>query len=173
MQGVDWKKFLFVVVAFLLIGNLLANYFRQRDREASSPASASTPVSTQLRVLSSTQSADGVSESDLTPQLASALEKHGAGRIAAKLEALAKQAGAPAIPPQIQSESVIVQTQKKKLAIIRYEINRTARAVEVIGISGADLNRVMCTRDTFEEILLTTGPCAEKIREVHGVRIGG
>lgn len=138
----------------------------------SKPAIPAAP-STELLVLSSTQSADGVAESDLTPQLASAWEKHGAGRIAAKLEAMAKQAGVSLPPPQIKSESTVVEAQGKRLAIIRYEINATARAIEVIGISGPNLDRVMCTRETLDEIFLTIGPCAQKVKTVHGFSIGG
>lgn len=172
MHGIAWKKFLLAAAAFILIGNLLANYFQQRDRKHTR-TTALTGSSPELRVVSSTQSADGVTNADLTPQLVSALEMHGAGRIAAKLEAMAQQTGTPAPPPQIKSESVVIESQGKRLAVIRYEINATSRAVEVLGISGPNLDRVMCARESLEEILLTTGECAQKVKAVHGVTIGG
>lgn len=171
MQGVDWKKFFLVAVAILLIGNLSSNFLKRRDHSAMPPATSTKP-SLELRVLSSTQTADGATEADLTPQFASALEKHGVSRIAATLEATAKQAGTSLPPTQIHSESTVVQTQGKKLIIIRYEINSTARAIEVVGISGPNADRVMCTREALDEILLNTGPCAQKVKEVHGVSIG-
>lgn len=171
MQGVDWKWFLLVAAAVLLIGNLSATYFEQRDRGATPPATAATKSSAEMQVLSSTQSSDGATEADLTPQFANALEKHGVSRIASTLEATAKQAGVSMPPAQIHSESTVVQSQGKKLVIVRYEIGSTARAVEVIGISGANAYRVMCTREALDAIPLTTGPCAQKVKEVHGVSI--
>lgn len=173
MPGVDWKKFLLAAAAILIIGNLSTTYFQQSDRAASPQPNPATGPTAELRVLSSTQSADGLTEADLTPQLASALEKHGASRISAKLDAMAKQGGTSLPPPQILTESTVVQAQGKKLVIIRYEINATARAVEIVGISGANADRVMCTREALDEILLTVGPCAQKVKEVHGVGIGG
>ncbi len=90
----------------------------------------------------------------------------------AKLGAIAKDAGVPSPEARIQSESTVVETQGKKLVIVRYEINSTSRGVEILSITGPTLNRVMCARDSLEEILLVSGPCATKIQEVHGVRIG-
>ena len=171
MQQVDWKKFFGVVVVLLLLGNFANSYYERRDRQASTavPIPGTTPP---LRVMSSSQSSDGVTAAQLTPQLAAKLEEYGTSRIAAKLAAMATQAGASHPTPKITAESTVIQTQGKTLIVIRYQINAAARAVEAIGISGQNLRRVMCTRDSLEEILLTIGPCAEKILEVHGVAIG-
>lgn len=166
-QGVKWVHFWLVAGVVLLVGSA-ANY---RAAVQQDPPSDAHP--TELLVISSSQSADGVTESDLTPQLASALEKYGAGRIAAKVEGVMKQAGSSPPPLQMKSESTVVEAQGKKLVVIRYEINGIARAVEVIGVSGTNLDRVMCTRSTLDEILLTIGPCAQKVKAVHGVSIAG
>ncbi len=173
MQGVDWKRFFAVVVALLLLGNLANNYYERRDRLASEPPSTVRSAIPELRVMSSSQSADGVSDADITPQFADALGKYGEGRLAMKFEAMDKQAGISAPSPQIRSESTVVKAQGKSLAIIRYEINGAGRAVDIVGISGKNLDRVMCTRGNLDEILIATGPCAQKIQEVHGVKIGG
>ena len=123
--------------------------------------------------MSSSQSSEGVTATQLTPQLAAKLEEYGASGIAAKLAALAKQTGASYSTPRITTESTVIQTRGKTLIVVRYQIGAAARAVEAIGISGPNLQRVMCTRDSLDEILLTVGPCAEKTQEVHGVVIGG
>ena len=173
MQEIDWKKFLLIAVAVIIGANLAGNFFG-RIVSDSGPQRAAGPVAVpQLQVVSSSQSADGVTEQDFSPQLAEAIARHGVSRITAELEAMAKQSGLKLPTPRIHSESTVIQTKGRKLAIIRYEINAATRAVEIIGISGSLLHRVMCTRDSLDEILITSGPCAEKIHEVYGVRIGG
>jgi hypothetical protein len=86
---------------------------------------------------------------------------------------MAKDAAVTSLEARIQSESTVVETQGKKLVIVRYEINSTSRGVEILGIKGSNLNRVMCVRDSLDETLLVSGPCALKIQEIHGVRISG
>lgn len=168
MQNVDWKKFLFVAAVLLVGANLAGTFLGSRAPSTQAPAAPP-----ELRVLVSSQPSEGVTETDLSPQLAQAFENYAVSRIRSKLVAMAKEAGAASPQPSIRSESVVLQTQGKKLVVARYEINNTSRAVEVWGISGATIQRVMCTRDSLDEILLTSGPCGAKIQEVHGVRIGG
>lgn len=171
MQGVDWKKFILVVAALWLMGTITNNYYASRDRIAAQPHPIAQIVAPELRVISSSQSADGVTEKDLTPQLADAMGKYGVERLTAKMGAMAKQAGVTATP-KISSEPTVIQTQGKKLVVIRYLFNDSARGIEIIGISGLNLDRVMCTRESLDEILIASGACAQKIQEIYGVKIG-
>jgi hypothetical protein len=173
MQDIGWKKFLLVAVAVTVGANLAGKFLGRIASDRESQRAAGPITIPQLQVVSSSQSADGVTEQDLSPQLAEGIARHGVSRITAKLEAMAKQSGLELPTPRIHSESTVIQTKGRKLAIIRYEINAATRAVEIIGISGSLLNRVMCTRDSLDEILITSGPCADKIHEVFGVKIGG
>ena len=172
MQQVEWKKLLIVVALLLIVGSFANRYFDQRDKREPSvmSATASTPP---LQVVSSSQSSEGVTEEQLTPQFAAKLKEYGASRISAKLEALARQAGVAYLQPKIVSESTVIQAQGKNIVLIRYQINSAARAVEALGISGSNLHRVMCTRESLEDISVSVGACAQKIKEIHGVTIGG
>lgn len=171
MQTVDWKKFVLAGLA-LTVGLSLLGRFMGQTENASQVQQVHVAPSV-VRVVASSQSSDGVTEANLTPDFAKALETHAVSRISAKLGAAAKDAGVASSEARIQSESTVVETQGKKLVIIKYKINSTSRGVEILGISGPTLNRVMCARDSLEEILLVSGPCATKIQEVHGIRIGG
>lgn len=172
MQQIEWKKFFVAFAVLVLVGNFANSYYERRDRQASLIPLAA-PATPEVRVTSSSQSSDGVTAAQLTPELASRLEQYGANTISAKLVAMAKQTGAPSITPKVATESTVIQTQGKTLVVIRYQINGVTRAVETIGIAGSDLQRVMCTRDSLDGIPLTVGPCAKKIQEVHGVAVGG
>jgi hypothetical protein len=172
MPTVDWKRFAFAALAGMLIWNFGNSYLGRRNGSDGGPAPQEPTQNIEVKVAASSQSADGVSEEQLSPQLADAMAKHAEERLVAKLQAIARQAGITRPAPQIQSQAVIVQAQGRKLVVIRYQIDGTARAVEVFGISGKDAHRVMCTRETLEEILVTVGPCADKIKEVHGVTLG-
>lgn len=170
MQGVDWKPAVLVTAGLLIVGNSLSSYYSSRDA-APRPRTLARPTA-ELQVISSSQSADGATEADFNATTAANLERYAAGRIAAKLDALAKQAGLSLPSPQIRTESTVVKVLDRRLIVIRYEINSSSRGVEVLGITGANLNRVVCARETLDEILISAGPCADKIREVHGVDFG-
>ena len=172
MQGLDWKKFAFAAFAVVLLGNLANNYYDRRDRLASEQSNLAKPAASALQVLASSQSSDGAKESDFSPRLADEMAKYGVGRLTAKLEAIYIQNGVSLPRPQITGDAIVVKTQGRSFVIVRYEINAAARALEVFGISGANLNRVMCSRESIEEILITSGPCAQKILEIHGVKFG-
>ena len=173
MHQVDWKKFILVAIMVLVAANLAGSFLGRAVNTAQAPSTPASVGSPELRVAAASQTSDGVTDADLSPQLAQALEKYGVGRISAKLEAMATQAGVQSSQPNIRSESTVINTEGKHLVIIRYEIDSRSKLVEIMGIAGPNTHRVMCARDNLEEILLTSGPCAEKIREVHGVKIGG
>jgi hypothetical protein len=130
------------------------------------------PARAELQVVVTRQLSEGLSERDFTPELAQAIKEHAISRITTKLQALARESGASSTRPNIQSESTVIEAQGKKLVVIRYQINSVSRGLEILGISGTTLNRVLCARDSLEEILITSGPCATKIKEIHGVTIG-
>lgn len=172
MAGTDWKRVALVAFALIVFGNLANRYFEQRDGSSQvlpPPALQAVP---ELRVLSTSQSSEGVKESDFSPQLADKMAEYGAGRISAKIEAIYKQQGGAVKAPKIDSTATVVKSQERTLIVVRYEIEAKARSVEVIGVSGGDLHRVTCTRDSLEEILITSGPCAQKIVEVFNVKVG-
>ena len=171
-QNVDWKKFALTAVVLTLGASLLGRFIGQEPPHQGQQAQVQ-PARLQVRVVASSQSSEGATEANLTPEFAQALEKHAVAQIGVKLQAVAKEAGIASPEARIQSNSTIVETQGKKLVVIRYEINSSSRGVEVLGIAGPTLNSVMCVRDSLEEILLTSGPCAAKIQEVHDVHIGG
>ena len=172
MQNTDWKRFFLVAALILITANLAGTFLGRAVNQREAQGAAEAPIRPELRVMTSSQSSDGARQEDFTPQLAEVMEKYTVGRLTAKLEAKAKEAGMKLPPPIIRSESTVFETQGKRLVIVRLEINSTARAVEVLGIDGPTLNRVMCVRESLDEILIASGPCGEKIREVHGVKIG-
>lgn len=172
MQGVEWKRFALAAIAIIVIGNLANKYFDRRDQLATEQPQSIQATNPELRILASSQSADGVEDTDFTPQLADEMAKYGVGRLTSKMEAIHNKAGGKFPPPQIWANATVVNANGKTLVIVRYEINAAAKAVEVLGVSGPNLDRVMCTRESMEEILITSGPCAQKLLEIHGVRLG-
>lgn len=173
MQNVNWKKFAVTAVVVLVVANLAGNFLGRTVSEREAASSTTATVSPPLRVVASSQSSDGAKPEDISPQLAEALANHVSERLKTKLEAQAKQAGQRFSPPTIRSESTVVDVQGKKLIVNRYEINSASRIVEILSITGPTLHRVMCTRDSLDEILVASGPCGEKVLEVHGVKLGG
>jgi hypothetical protein len=175
MQKVKWSGF--IATASILM--LLFVMGRQAGSWADDPDSdgrqvSSSPRAVQpLKVFVSSSSAEGVGEAQLTPAVAAALERHVVGGVSEKLRGLARQRGVVGYEPTISSSSVLIETQGRKLVVIKMEIDANSRTVVVAGIDGDTLHRVFCARDSLDEIFLTNGACAEKIQAIHGVRLSG
>ena len=169
MQNIEWKKMLLVVFV-LIVGTAIVDYLVLK-KGAGRPGSLEPSNKQELRTIVTSQSADGVTDDQLTQEVAVAWERYAADRIASKTTAIAKERDIKGSIPSIKSESVVIQTKNRRLIVVRMLINETARSVEILGIQGETLLRVMCVRESLDEILLTTGSCADQIHETFGVRL--
>ena len=72
----------------------------------------------------------------------------------------------------IQSESVYVESNGKRFAVIRCKGPDKLISVLVLGFAGNEVKRVMCLSETSDTIPISYGVCGEKIKEVFGVSMG-
>ena len=75
------------------------------------------------------------------------------------------------LQPKVVANSVYLNVDHKKLAIIKINIDNLVRSVTILGIEGEELLRVGCIRKGNQDIPLFSGECSAKIQEAFGVSI--
>lgn len=170
MKQFDWKYLVLFVLAIPIV-NQLASYFgtsaaqHVNEKEAlSAPAQA---AGQDIRVIVSSQDAEGVTQKNLDINFLKNLEAYTVERVRAKIRELPNS-------PQIDitSEATYVESGPMKFAVIRLRGSDSSNQVFVLGIMDKELKRVACLRNSTETIPISYGVCAERIKEVFGTKIG-
>ncbi len=71
--------------------------------------------------------------------------------------------------PDIDTNSVYIDANGKRLAVIKININNFVRMVVIIGIKKDQIYRVNCLRNSNHDIPLWSGNCGDKVLEAFGV----
>lgn len=170
MNQVNWKNLLIFVLAVALISQLAGYLGTHAARPVSEREPIGTPVQASdqdIRVIASSQDADGVSQNDLNMTFLKKLEMYTVERTKTKIRELPNS-------PQIDitSEATYVESGPMKFAVIRIRGSDNSHLVFVHGIVGNEFRRVGCMRDSTKAIPVSYGVCGDKIREVFGTKIG-
>lgn len=126
-----------------------------------------------LKIASSSEPSNGVTQNDMDIKFLKNAEKYFIDRI----ENIAKktateQFGEPSnIDASMNHESLYVESNGIKFAVIRFSYPEQSNGVIVLAIQGEELKRVACAGMTSEKISITSGPCADKIKETFGTAI--
>jgi hypothetical protein len=120
-----------------------------------------------IRVIASSQDAEGVTQKNLDMNFLKKLEAYTVERIRTKIRELPNS-------PQIDitSEATYVESGPMKFAVIRLRGSDSSNQIFIHGIVGNELKRVACLRNSTEAIPISYGVCADKIKEVFGATIG-
>lgn len=171
----SWKTVLLLLLAIPIVslvaryaGGSAAEAINAREAEAARLARSSAVI----RTVSSSQDAEGVTQDQMSIDFLHNFESYAVERIKVKAEDYLASIGRPNDQVNLSSEATYVLSGAVKLAVIRIS-DAGSRQVLIAGIVGKELRRVICVRDSVEDIPLSYGPCAEKVKEVFGVGIGG
>ena len=139
---------------------------------AALPATSPVADASEIRVVSSRQDSEGVTQDQLSPTFLRNLEAYTVQRITTLAAQAAKDQGHAGQGAVITSSGAIyVEAGGKKLAVLRLEGSDKSSQVMVAGIVGSELVRVLCQRATPERVPLSYGPCHDKIKEAFGVAL--
>lgn len=125
---------------------------------------------TEPRVIVTRQDAQGVTEADLDAAGAQRFADYAAQRASHHASEYANQQGWGEIPP-LRGEGVLTEVDGRSLVIARLKGDGLVIAVEVIGIEGAELVRVICTGDGQADAKLTDPACIGQVERTFAVRI--
>lgn len=157
-----------VVPVAKYVGRTAGEAANERDASQRMMAARLDP---QIKTMVSRQDAQGVTEADLSPEFLKNIEAWTLERINVNAKKHWDAAGVPEGERNVSAESVYVSTGSHKLAIIRMRIGDVTPQATIFGIVGSEAVRVTCVDPTLGNVTVTSGPCAEKIRETFGESI--
>ena len=170
MKQFDWKYLLLFLLAIPVVNQLAGYLGTSAAQQVNEREAANRPVQAadqSIRVIASSQDAQGVTQKNLDMAFLKNLEEYTVERIRTKIRELPNS-------PQIDitSEATYVESGPMNFAVIRLRGSDNSNQVLVHGIVGNELKRVTCLRNSTETIPISYGVCADKIKEIFGMKIG-
>jgi hypothetical protein len=171
MSKFKWK-YLLLIVALIPIVKYGAAYLGKNAAESVNhrESATSTQQPTDIRVVVSSQDAQGVTQNNMDINFLKNLEDYTVTRLKQKTKEILVARGLQGDEPNITSEAVYVGDGKNKLAVIRVKSNPGPYSLFITGIVGNELRRITCL--SSEPIPISYGACGEKVQEVFGFAIG-
>jgi hypothetical protein len=172
MKQKYWVYFVAAVLFVLLMGQLGCDIGNQSSPGASTPSPSSrSAMNSDIRVFTSSQDSEGITQAQWDQTFLRNLESHTRERIAQKAKEYLAASGQPNASVSLESQAVYVESGNSKLAVIRIQGNDGSNQALIHGIVGNQLKRVVCVRNSSEQIPVSYGPCGEKVKEVFGVNL--
>lgn len=170
MKKWNWKHIILFILAIPVLNHLAGYLGKNAAQHVNEKDVESRPVQAaaqNIRVIVSSQDAEGVTQNNLDMTFLKNLEAYTVEGISAKIRELPNS-------PQIDitSEATYLESGTMKLAIIRIRGSDNSNQVIVLGVVGNELKRVGCLRRSTETIPISYGICADKIQEIFGTKIG-
>ena len=140
--------------------------------ESKSVQKSSAPIGQQsevkpVMVFTTTQSAEGATESDLDQTVLKKLESWIVGITIQK----SKMFYPKDYKPKVSAKSVYVTVGGRKLIVVKLNVDNMTRSVTVMGIKGTELLRVSCIRGSNHDIPVWSGECGNEVRKSLGVSV--
>lgn len=175
MKNLRWKVVVLLLLAIPIV-NFVGGRIGQRAAEVVNAREAavvrSAPAHASIRTVSSSQDAEGVTQEQMSIEFLRNFENYTVERAKVKAKEYLASIGRPNDQVSLSSEATYVQSGAVKLAVLRIS-DPASRQVLIAGIVGRELRRVVCVRESVADIPISYGACAEKVKEVFGVTIGG
>jgi len=167
-----WAYVVAAVLFVLLMGQFGRNIGNQSSADTSAPSPSSrSPTNSDIRVFTSSQDSEGVTQARWDQTFLKNLESYTRERIAQKAKEYLAANGQPNASVHLESQAVYVESGNSKLAVIRIRGNDGSNQALIHGIVGSQLKRVVCVRNSPEQIPISYGPCGEKVKEVFDVNL--
>lgn len=181
MKNFSWKQWVLLLLAIPVvnqiasyIGGSAGRYVSERETSAATPSTSnSQALPPTIRVVVSSQDAQGVTARDMDINFLRRLEQYTVESIKEKVRKGRAAQGYSGPDIELTPESVFVEAGANKLAVIRLRGSDNSFSVFLVGIVGNELKKVVCTQSYPDPIPITNGPCGEKVKEVFGAMIGG
>lgn len=118
------------------------------------------------------EDAEGVTQKDFSLDFLRAIENQTVALMKLRVEENLKSKGFLNTKIEIVPSSTYLEVGGRKLAIVKLRHPSYAtNQVFVFGIVGRELRKVMCTRQSTEQISLSYGSCSKKIEEAYGIKL--
>ena len=169
----NWKKILFFIVLVIPATNQIADYFGKKNSVNKDGAiNTSDQTSNEhIRVVVSSQNSEGHTQNDFDMSFLKNLE-HEVNERNNKAFKSSQTNNNSNTDFHFTSESNYIESDTKKLAVVRLKVLEGLNEVVITGIIGNEFKTITCVLESKESIPITSGICGEKITEVFGMHIG-
>lgn len=152
-----WRTWVGSFVGLMIISTAGRMYGDWKDSRATPPAAAVRTIT----AVSTRQSSEGVT--------AAQMDQAFLDRLGQYLEARSNQDG----PHAYQHEGVYLEIGGRKLAVVRLRTQGVTPIAYIAAVQDGELVRVGCVSNVLANVPVTSGPCADKIKEAFGVGLTG
>ena len=169
----NWIGYLALAIAIIFAAKQCGRIAGEEATEANMPSAPNSVSATgEIYTAATRQSAEGVTEGQMDSAFIERLgewiaERNYSNAVASQ----AKESGV--IIERPTPESVVVEAGGRRFGIIRLRSQGFAPAVTIVGIDGQEMIRVTCVSRIVQDVAVSRGPCADKIKEAFGVSISG
>ncbi|BCO31170.1 hypothetical protein TspCOW1_12730 [Thiohalobacter sp. COW1] len=175
MKDWNWKHVVLFILAIPVV-NYMAGYLgksaSQHVNERERATLSSPSPYQEIRVVVTSQNSQGVTQHDFDLNFLHNLEAYAVERAKQKTKEYLASEGYPNTNIDFSSEAIYVESGSVKLAVVRLRASEGVNQVLIVGIIDNELKRISCLRSSIEAIPISYGVCADKIKEVFGVKIG-
>ncbi len=174
MKQLNWKYLLLIILAIPVV-NQIAGYLgrttAEKVNEKESSIASQQTGNQEIRVVVSSQDAEGVTQQNFDINFLKNLEAYTIKRVKQKANEYFASQGQQNTQLDITSEATYVETGPTKLAVVRLKSSESNHVL-IVGIVGKELKRVSCIKNSIETIPISYGVCGDKIGEIFTAKIG-
>lgn len=168
---IGWIVALTVVVT---VAKMFGTYQAEQVNKSEGMVPA-TPKASDVTTVVLKQPFPGIEEGMLDAEVLAELEEWNIETVKAKInQNILDLGGDPSkLNIQVSARSGIVETGGRRLGVIKLDATdpkiKTMKMVRILGIENEELVWVSCVREGGADVPVWSGPCGDKIKEVHGV----
>lgn len=167
-QSNTWLAVVAIVAVFFLFNSQIRS-----DGKVDTDARielGNNPPESETVVLVSQQSAEGVTNDQISAEVAEALGEWSLERLKVHEKRSTTEPAAKQAIDRFRQGTVIFPSDDMNLIITRFYLDNANPALQVIGIQGDELTRIMCQSDDGSDVLLR-GKCAREVERQFGVEL--
>jgi hypothetical protein len=156
-----------VIPASQFVGRYMAEAANDRD-SAQSTDDRFANVGSGTKVLVSRQDAEGVTEDQLTSEVANKLGAYSLERVKVHTAKILAGMKSTESVESITADSVLLNVDSRNIVVTRFHVGLKVPYIQFLGIGGNEMTRVLCMAAPTEDVIIA-GNCADKLKEQFGV----
>lgn len=171
MTGKQWVLAIVGMIVVAPVAQFLGRSLGQMQNSTSVPSNRIEKVGRDTQVYVSKQGADGVSNDQASLEFAQAVGDWSLGRMRANTDRILREMGSSVDTSQMRQETVLVPSNGLNLIFTRIFIGDSNFALQVAGIQGNEMTRVLCMSPQVDQRVMLAGKCSDGLQKQFGLQL--